>query len=163
MMIKAKVKTKYVGMPMENGTFTTFYRLKNRKTIGFKDFESKKLAQEAYDFQKTLAAYDMAPMVYGKVRKIDYLDSYGIKRKSNWGYVTEIAKTIDDSEYNTDDELHDNIRDEIDNLRDEMEMFLGISFYDCHFGNVGYVKRNGQDVLVCIDTGEESFSGRYAY
>lgn len=162
-MVKAKVKTKYIGMPMESGTFTTFYRLKNRKTIGFKDFESKKLAQDAYDIQKSLAAYDLAPKVYGKVRKIDYFDHLDIKRRSNWGYITEVAETIDDSEYNNDEELHDNIRVEIDNLTDEMEMFVGISFYDCHFGNVGYVNRNGKKVLVCIDTGEESFSGRYAY
>ena len=28
---------KYTGIPSENGTFSTFYTLKNRKTIAFKD------------------------------------------------------------------------------------------------------------------------------
>ena len=113
--------------------------------------------------QQEMAKNDLAPKVYGDLRKIDYIDSCGVKRRSSWGYITEIAETINDEEYHENEYYHDDLRDEIEQLNDDIESYLGISFHDCHFGNVGYVIRNKQKVLVCIDTGEESFSGRYAY
>jgi hypothetical protein len=163
MMIKAKVKTKYVGLPSSDGSFTTFYKLKNRKTIAFKDFTRKDAAIEAYNIQKTLAAYDLAPRVYGKVRKIDYVGYYGNKRRSNWGYVTEIAELIDDGRYNEDPEYYDKVRCETEELTNEIDYVCGFGFYDCHMGNVGYITRKGRKLLVCIDTGAESFNGEYAY
>ena len=162
-MIKAKVKTKYIGLPSSDGTFTTFYKLKNRKTIAFKDFTDKEDATEAYHIQKTLAQYDLAPQVYGKVRKIDYIEDCGNKRRSNWGYITEVAEVIDDELYNEDNEYYEKVRNETDELTNEIDYVCGFGFSDCHMGNVGYVIRKGQKVLVCIDTGRESFSGEYAY
>jgi hypothetical protein len=153
-------QVKYTGIPTENGTFTTFYKLKGRKTIAFKDFESKDLAIDAMDSQKTLSNFGLAPKVYGKVRKIDYIDDCGNKRRSNWGYITEIARVFDERD---DDSYDEDMRDEIETLANEIEMWTGISFYDCHRGNVGYIKREGKEILVCIDTGAESFSGEYAY
>jgi hypothetical protein len=162
-MIKAKHKTKYIGLPSSDGTFTTFYKLKQRKTIAFKDFAEKDDAIDAYNIQQTLAQYDLAPRVYGKVRKIDYIDCVGKKRRSNWGYVTEVAEVIDDELYNDDPEYYDKVRCETEELSNEMEYVCGFGFYDCHMGNVGYVIRKGRKVLVCIDTGAESFNGEYAY
>jgi hypothetical protein len=162
-MIKAKQKTKYVGMPCGDGSFTTFYRLKQRKTIAFKDFPNKEDAIEAYGFQKSLAEWDLAPRVYGKVRKIDYIDCWGVKRRSNWGYITEVAEVIDDVLYSEDNEYYDKVRCETEELSNEIEFHFGFGFYDCHVGNVGYVTRNGKKVIVCIDTGAESFNGDYAY
>jgi len=162
-MIKAKKKTKYVGLPSDDGSFTTFYKLKNRKTIAFKDFADKDAAEEAYHMQKTLAEYDLAPRVYGKVRKIDYFDYLGYKRRSNWGYVTEIAELIDDERYSDDPDYYDEVRCETEELSNEIDFHCGYGFYDCHMRNVGYVTRKGRKVLVCIDTGAESFNGEYAY
>ena len=33
---------------------------------------------------------------------------------------------------------------------------VGVEFMDCHIGNVGFVRRNGRKVMVCIDFGTES-------
>jgi hypothetical protein len=163
MMIKAKHKTKYIGLPSSDGTFSTFYKLKQRKTIAFKDFASKEDAEQAYYMQKTLAGYDLAPMVHGKVRKIDYIDLCGNKRRSNWGYVTGIAELIDDERYSDDPEYYDKVRCETEELSNEIDFHCGYGFYDCHMGNVGYITRKGKKILVCIDTGAESFNGEYAY
>ena len=32
-----------------------------------------------------------------------------------------------------------------------------LKFWDCHYGNIGYIIRDKKPVLVCIDTGKESF------
>jgi hypothetical protein len=162
MMVKCSNKTKYVGVPCGDGSFTTFYKLKGRKTIGFKDFGSKHDAIESMENQRMLAKYDLAPRVYGKVRKIDWVDDEGVKHRSGWGFITEIAKTIDDDDYEGqyDSEY---FRDSVDDLTHNIEMELGMYFGDCHSRNVGWVKRGGTDVMVCIDTGKESFSGDYQY
>ena len=33
-----------------------------------------------------------------------------------------------------------------------------LKFWDCHYYNMGYIKRNNKAKLVCIDTGSESFN-----
>ena len=35
----------------------------------------------------------------------------------------------------------------------------GLKFWDCHWYNVGLVKRGKVKKVVCIDTGKESFNG----
>lgn len=156
-------KTKYIGIPYGDGSFTTFYKIKGRKTIGFKDFGNKEDAIDSMENQRLLAEYDLAPRVYGKVRKIDWIDDDGKKRRSGWGYVTEIATTVDDEEgegkYFDDEQF----RDDVDDLIYKMDIELGICFGDSHSRNVGWVKRGKREVLVCIDTGRESFSGEYCY
>jgi hypothetical protein len=44
---------------------------------------------------------------------------------------------------------------EIDNLIGNMED-VGFHFGDSHAGNVVFVNRDGQSIMVCIDTGDES-------
>jgi hypothetical protein len=158
-----KSLTKYLGDPCSDGSFTTFYKIKGRKTMGFKDFESKSEAIHAMENQRVLATRDLAPRVYGDVRKIDYLDDCGVKRRSNWGFVTEIAKTIDDEGYEARYDDDGDFHDSVENLVFEMQNKCDIDFGDCHARNVGWVKRGKREVLVCIDTGRESFSGEYRY
>jgi hypothetical protein len=131
--------------------------------MGFKDFESKGEAIYAMKNQSMLAACDLAPRVYSDVRKIDYLDDCGVKRRSNWGFVTEIAKTIDDEDYEARYDDDGNFHDSVSNLIFEMKNKCDINFGDSHSRNVGWVKRGKEEVLVCIDTGRESFSGEYRY
>lgn len=155
-----KTKTKYIGIYNDEGSFVNFYRIKNRKTMGFKEFENKNEAQKAYDNQSILSDHDLAPKVYGKVRKIDIWDEIeGCYYRSRWGYITEIAETLDVDDEGED---HDTIEERSDlNLR--IEYYCDLTFYDCHPLNYGYVKRKGKNVLVCIDTGRESFNGTYCY
>lgn len=155
--MKTKTKRrKYVGMYTDEGSFVNFYRLKNRKTMGFKEFESKKKANEAHDNQDLLCYHDLAPKVLSNVMKIDVWDEFDRKyRRSGWGYITEIAETV------TDEDTID--YDEREDLLDSMENFCDLKFYDCHPGNYGYVKRKGKRTLVCIDTGNDSFNGDYCY
>ncbi len=154
MKTKSKRK-KYVGMYTDEGSFVNFYRLKNRKTMGFKEFESKKKANEAHDNQDLLSYHDLAPKVLSNVMKIDVWDERDRKyRRSGWGYITEIAETV------TDEDIIDYERED---LLDSMENFCDLKFYDCHPGNYGYVKRKGKKILVCIDTGNDSFNGEYRY
>lgn len=156
-VMKTKTKRrKYVGMYTDEGSFVNFYRIKNRKTMAFKEFENKKTANEAYDNQDLLSYHDLAPRVFSKVMKIDVWDEHNRKyRRSGWGYITEIAQTFCE-----EDEINWSERED---LLDSMENFCDLKFYDCHPGNYGYVKRKGKNVLVCIDTGKESFNGTYCY
>lgn len=155
--------TKYVGIPCGDGSFTTFYKLKGRKTIGFKDFGSKEEAMESMENQRLLSEHNLAPKVHGKVRKIDWVDDDGMKRRSGWGFITEIAITVDDEEGEGKYFDDDAFRDQVDDLIYKMEMMVGVHFGDSHSRNVGWVKRGREEVLVCIDTGKESFSGEYCY
>jgi len=156
-----KTKTrKYVGIYNDEGSFVNFYRLKNRKTIAFKEFENKRLAQQAYDTQKLLSYSDFAPKVHSKLIKIDIWDEETRRYyRSNWGYITEIAEQLDVDDCGDDD----NSSGERESLNYKMEEYYDLTFYDCHPLNYGYVKRKGKKVLVCIDTGKESFTGEYCY
>lgn len=155
MKTKSKRK-KYVGMYSDEGSFVNFYRLKNRKTMAFKEFESKKKANEAHNNQGLLSYHDLAPKVLSNVMKIDVLDEDDRKyRRSGWGYITEVAETVSDEDTVDYDERED--------LINSIENFCDLKFYDCHPGNYGYVKRKGKRILVCIDTGNDSFNGTYCY
>jgi hypothetical protein len=131
----------------EEGGCAEFYWIKEDKTLGFKQFSSKKSAIVAYNKQKLLSKFDLAPKVIGKITKIKY--EWG--DETNWGYVTEKAKILDEKV------MKKRLRD-IQNLVETIENKTRLRFWDCHYWNVGYVKRNNKAKLVCIDTGSESFS-----
>jgi hypothetical protein len=73
-----------------------------------------------------------------------------LNKLTNWGYITEIADTVQHGDIS----LHI-----IQNLVDSIYKKCGLKFWDCHYDNIGLVKRNRKQQLVCIDTGKESFSG----
>lgn len=155
--MKTKTKRrKYVGMYADEGSFVNFYRIKNRKTMAFKEFENKQKAIEARNNQDLLSYHDFAPKVLSKIMKIDVWDGYNRRyNRSGWGYITEIADTVSEDDYIDIDERED--------LLNSMERFCDLKFYDCHPANYGYVKRKGKSVLVCIDTGNDSFNGEFCY
>lgn len=130
----------------DEGGCAEFYWIKEDKTIGFKQFRSKKSATIAYNKQKLLSKFDLAPKVIGKVTRLNY--EWG--DKTNWGYITEKAKILDEKF------MKKRLRD-IENLVKTIENKTRLQFWDCHYWNVGYVKRNNKAKLVCIDTGPESF------
>jgi|688.fasta_scaffold01544_23 hypothetical protein len=131
----------------EEGGCAEFYWIKEDKTLGFKQFGSKKSAKIAYDKQKLLSKFDLAPKVVGKITKLKY--QWG--DDTDWGYVTERAKILDEKV------MKKRLKD-IQNLVETIENKTRLRFWDCHYWNVGYVKRNNKAKLVCIDTGAESFS-----
>jgi hypothetical protein len=131
----------------EEGGCAEFYWIKEDKTLGFKQFRSKKTATIAYNKQKILSKFDLAPKVVGKITKLKY--EWG--DDTDWGYVTERAKILDENV------MKNRLRD-IQNLVKTIEEKTKLRFWDCHYWNVGYVKRNNKAKLVCIDTGPESFS-----
>lgn len=143
------------------GSRSNFYTLKNSK-YGFKTFLDKEDADYARKAQMTLAELDLAPRVYSEVGKIRIGTGKKRQRLSDWGYITEIATTVGCGEngcgcdicYEAEDELCG----EIAELQMAIDSDTEYSFGDAHIGNVGYVRRNGMDILVCIDTGEESVS-----
>lgn len=130
----------------EEGGCAEFYWIKEDKTLGFKQFGSKKSATIAYNKQKLLSKFDLAPKTIGTVTKLKY--EWG--DDTNWGYVTERAKILDENV------MKKRLRD-IQNLVETIENKTRLRFWDCHYWNVGYVKRNNKAKLVCIDTGSESF------
>ena len=75
----------------EEGGCAEFYWIKEDKTLGFKQFGSKKSATIAYNKQKLLSKFDLAPKTIGTVTKLKY--EWG--DDTNWGYVTERAKILD--------------------------------------------------------------------
>jgi hypothetical protein len=131
----------------EEGGCAEFYWIKEDRTLGFKQFGSKKTATIAYNKQKLLSKFDLAPKVIGKITKLKY--EWG--DDTDWGYVTERAKILDENV------MKKRLRD-IQKLVKTIENKTKLRFWDCHYWNVGYVKRNNKAKLVCIDTGPESFS-----
>lgn len=137
------------------GCASSFYKLKGKKDRGFKVFDSKDSAEIAHINQVELSMYNLAPYVYSQVGRVRKSDN----SLTGWGYVTEIAELLccpgNDCHCCDREGLEDEYEYEIYNLVGQMEEY-GFSFGDSHAGNVGFVKRDGIDVLVCIDTGDES-------
>ena len=143
------------------GSRSSFYKL-NQRGKGFKTFLDREDAEYAHDIQTKLSQIDLAPKVYSEVGRIRIGD-----KLSSWGYITEVAKTITPHGTSCDCETCESIEDryaeEISELQSDMED-AGYYFGDAHVGNVGYVKRDGYNILVCIDTGRESISlDEYGY
>jgi hypothetical protein len=140
----------------DEGGSAEFYNIKENKNLGFKQFGSKKSATNAYNKQKLLSKSGLAPKVYGKVCRLEIKiqswagENYTHTDYTDWGYVTERAKIIDEKV------MKKRLRD-IQNLVETIENKTKLKFWDCHYYNIGYVKRNNKAKLVCIDTGPESF------
>lgn len=137
------------------GSRSAFYVIDNER--GFKDFESQEDAEYAHYVQSKLATLNLAPKVLSDVGKIRYRHDMTL---SPWGYITEIAETIgcggnSCSCGDCEGDLTFMYSDKIARLVRKIEK-LDMEFMDAHIGNVGYVKRNGKKVLVCIDCGSES-------
>jgi hypothetical protein len=139
------------------GGSAEFYLIKEDKNLGFKQFRNKKFANKAYEKQKLLSKYHLAPKVIGSVCKMTYklpmhetLPGKFYSFQTNWGYITEKAKILDEKV------MKKRLKD-IQNLVETIENKTHLRFWDCHYWNVGYIKRRNKAKLVCIDTGPESF------
>lgn len=136
------------------GCASTFYIL-SCGTKGFKEYDSKWKADVAHNSQTVLAEHNLAPRVYSEVGKIRKRG----KKLSHWGYITELADLPccagNDCDCCDRYSLEEELFDEIDTLCGDM-LDVNFEFHDNHIGNVGYVERDGERILVCIDTGDES-------
>lgn len=137
----------------DEGGYCQVYPIKNHTSLVFKEFRNKKKASEAYSIQKKLAKFDLAPKVFGEICKLNFAQNIDIifDECSNWGYITEYAKTC---------KANSSIKMEhIQGLVEEIQDKTGLKFWDCHWYNVGLIKRKNKSKVVCIDTGKESFNG----
>lgn len=140
----------------DEGGSAEFYSIKENKNLGFKQFRNKKSAINAYNKQRLLGKFGLAPKVYGKVCKLEIkvtvggCGDYSYIDHTNWGYVTEKARIADE------EVMKKRLR-EIQFLVESIEKKTKLKFWDCHYWNVGYIERNNKAKLVCIDTGAESF------
>lgn len=142
--------TKFAG----EGSKSMFYIID--KTRGFKQFVNKDDAEYARETQMILSQYTLAPKVLSEVGKIRRKST---KKLTHWGYMTEVATMVccggnEGCEYCADAE--DALCDDIEKLCTDMYDLTGFDFVDCHIGNVGFVRRNKESILVCVDTGRES-------
>jgi hypothetical protein len=137
----------------DEGGYCQVYPIKDNKNLVFKEFRNKKKAQEAYSIQKKLSKFNLAPKIFSKVCKLNFAEEAGVVfyESSDWGFVTEYAKTY---KANTKISMQD-----IQKLVDDIKITTGLKFWDCHWYNVGLVKRGKKTNIVCIDTGKESFDG----
>jgi hypothetical protein len=141
----------------DEGGSAEFYNIKENKNLGFKQFRSKKSATNAYNKQKLLSKFGLAPKVYGKICKLEIVvtvggyGDYTYPDQTNWGYVTERARIADET-------VMKKRLKEIQSLVQSIEKKTKLKFWDCHYYNMGYIKRNNKAKLVCIDTGSESFN-----
>lgn len=131
----------------DEGGYSQFYRIKENKSLGFKEFKNKRLAKSAFDRQKLLSRFNLAPKIISNICILKIDDYYN----TDWGFITEKAKIL--SEKTMGKRLY-----EIQNLVEDIENKTGLKFWDCHYWNVGYIKRYNKQKLVCIDTGNESFN-----
>jgi len=131
------------------GGYAQLYPILNHDTIGFKEFPSKKKADYARKIQVKLSQFDLAPKVLTETIKLKYSQSLEnwTPQISDWGYVTELAQ-------------HGTVSSrQIQNLVNKIFKNTKLKFWDCHFSNIGYIRRKGKPKIVCIDTGKESFDG----
>lgn len=120
---------------------------------------------------------NLAPRVYSPVCRIRVPNYFaesdgrgGVKTVtqmvlSDWGYLTEIAKSYKCNDPECDDCMDGMCEnsESIMNLLGDMED-CGIDYVDAHPANLGYVFRNDERILVAIDFGAESLrdnDGRY--
>lgn len=138
----------------DEGGYCQVYPIKDHKDLVFKEFRNKQKASEALRYHKKLAKFDLAPKIYSKVCKLEFAPENDLYQpdSSDWGYVTELAKTYHVNKTKISNE-------DIQNLVDDILDKTGLRFWDCHHYNIGVVKRNKKKKIVCIDTGKESFDG----
>lgn len=134
---------------VDEGASAEFYNISKQKILGFKQFRNKKTAISAWKKQKLLSRYNLAPKVYSKLCRLPIVID-DIQEQTNWGFITEKAKLIGEK-------LMSKRMRQIQDLVDSIYEKTGLKFWDCHYWNVGYIKRNNKLKLVCIDTGTESF------
>jgi hypothetical protein len=141
----------YSGWSDEGG-YCQVYPIKDKQGWVFKEFKNKKKAQESLGLQKKLARYDLAPQVYSQLCRLHFMpeDGYSPNEPSDWGYITERAYPV-----NHNDKTMKDIQYLVENIHSQ----TGLKFWDCHWYNVGIIKRDNTKKLVCIDTGKESFNG----
>jgi hypothetical protein len=136
------------------GSRSTFFIID--ETRGFKEFESYEQAEYARNVQMKLSEYNLAPKVYSEVGRIRIGKE---KELSQWGFMTEIAEMLgcggNDCACGECDDVYDAMYPSVRRLRNKLSK-IGLDFADDHIGNIGYIRRRGRKVLVCIDTGEES-------
>lgn len=135
----------------DEGGYCQVYPIKNYKELVFKEFRNKKKASEALTIQKKLSKFDLAPKAISKVCQLSFAKEDGIifDDMSDWGYVSECAKTC---KANSTISMR-----QIQQLVDDILDKTGLKFWDCHWYNIGLVKRSGKTKVVCLDTGKESF------
>jgi hypothetical protein len=134
----------------KEGGYAQLYPILNYDNLAFKEFPSKKKADYARKIQYELSIFDLAPKVISKTIKLEYAKSIEgyIPEQSEWGYITELAQ-------------HGTVSSvRIQNLVNKIFLKTRLKFWDCHYSNIGYIKRRGKSKVVCIDTGKESFDGR---
>lgn len=138
----------------KEGGYCQLYPIKHHPSLAFKEFRSKKHAKYAYQVQKKLSKLTLAPNVYTEICKLNFHKNNidWVPDHSDWGYVTEIAKVVRYTE---------NIKTlkRIQLLVDQIYEKTRLKFWDCHFSNIGLIDRSGKHLMVCIDTGKESFDG----
>lgn len=142
----------------DSGGYCDFLPIKDHADLGFKCFHKKYRAYNARKYQSMLSKFDLAPKVLTGICRISYCYDIEFLRVHNpkvtvteWGYITEKATMLD-----IDAKIpYKKIQDLVDVIREK----TGLKFWDCHEHNVGYIKRGRNKLLVCIDTGDESFCG----
>lgn len=141
----------YSSWFMEGG-YSQFYPVLEDDSLGFKEFYTKTNAVKAHRIQKKLSKFDLAPQVYTPVCRLLMVDGEdsSFSQLSDWGYVTEIASHKRFSKRNLK---------QIQSLVEKIHEKTSLKFWDCHYDNIGLIRRKGKQRLVCIDTGKESFDG----
>jgi hypothetical protein len=151
-MINSKYKIDLYSYS-DQGGYCTFYCILNKKNLAFKEFISKSRAEYARKIQLKLSKHTLAPKVLSKTCKIKY-ETLFPGRKSGWGYITEVAKTIQKDSVSLN---------KIQKLVDKIQLKTKLKFWDCHWDNLGYITRENKKCLVCIDTGKETWAGDANY
>lgn len=137
----------------DEGGYCQVYPIVGYCGLVFKEFRNKKDATRSYKYHKKLEKFDLAPKIHSKVCRLKFADDGDIvfDDPSDWGYIMEKATTHQAATKIS--------MKQIQKLVNDINEKTGLKFWDCHWYNVGLVKRGRKEKLVCIDTGKESFDG----
>lgn len=141
--------------PFEDGEggYCEFYNIVEDSSLGFKSFSKKCRAIKAYNNQKKLSKFGLAPKVVGQITKLPFYIK-GRRFISNWGYITQKA---DEVEEDYSEKSLQQIQKLVEKIYDKTQL----KFWDCHWWNIGIVQYRKKPRVVCIDTGSESFIRDY--
>ena len=147
-----------VGKYIEEGSRSAFYRI--GKGRGFKEFSDYWDAVYSHGLQTRAAKAGLAPAVYSQVGKIK-LTCYNAcpKNQSDWGYITQIAKTLGcggNCGCDKCEEMEDKYYSDMELVVICLEEECNICYEDIHVGNFGFIRKNGSYRLACVDFGPES-------
>ena len=119
------------------------------EVVGIKVYRTQGMRDGCFNMQAKFAQHNLAAQVYQKLKIGDY-----------FCYTTEVAEIwydINEGWLIGDDNDHQRFYEDRDVLKEDLYNTFNVDYVDCCEFNYGYIVRNGEKILVFIDTDPDTF------